>query len=250
MTTSPGSNQPVRDLTLEKALSVANMVLTRSVSHQMNTESGGQSTPQTTNSSGVPMDNELFVPLADPLPIPHTQEEAQNPCTPVLEKPDPPQKTKILQKRKRQAPTKKPEPDPAKKKKAIVLKRGMAESDDLDFTETKPDAATMMDFPLPKINHGGNRPSRVPRHLYSTPPIPDLDDVNAVERAFRDLLSVREIVDWESRRLGYRLRLLKRKMSLEERREDARLAKLWEQEDGNLLEDIKRLEQENMKFDD
>lgn len=196
------------------------------------------------------MDNELFVPLAGPIPISQYQEEAHNPSTPIPENPDPPNTVKIVQRRKRQAPVKKPESQQAKKKKVLVFKRGLAESDDLDFTETKPDAATTMDFPLPKVNHGGNRPSRVPRHLYSSPSIPDLDDVNAVERAFRDLLSVREIVDWESRRLGRRLRLLKRKVSLEERREDARLAKLWEQEDGDLLEDIRRLEEENMKFED
>ncbi|OOQ88342.1 hypothetical protein PEBR_13532 [Penicillium brasilianum] len=226
------------------------MVVARSNSDQRKFENTSQYPAQKTAMSGQDtFDNELFVPLGSPLPTIGAQ-EIQKPSMPMLALALPPNTINVVQKSKRQAPAKKSNLEPAKKKKAVVLKRGQAECDDLEFTETKPDAATIMEFPLPKINHGGIRPSRVPRYLYSTPSIPDLDDANAVEKAFRDLLSVREMVDWESRRLGRRLRLLKRKLSLEERQEDAQRAKLWEQEDNDLLQDIRRLEAENVKFED
>jgi hypothetical protein len=249
MSNSFETDRPARELTLEKALSIASMIVAHPTPDKTKVrESGEYSSQPTAICGGQSIDNELFVPLASPIPTIHAQ-GLPIPSTPMPVFPRPPKTLKLVQERKRQAPAKKPSLEPAKKKKAMVLKRGQAESDDLDFTETKPDASTIMDFPLPKVNHGGIRPLRVPRDLYSTPSIPDLDDANAVERAFRDLLSVREMVDWESRRLGRRLRLLKRKISLQERQEDARRAKLWEQEDSDLLEDIKRLEAENMRLE-
>jgi hypothetical protein len=76
-----------------------------------------------------------------------------------------------------------------------------------------------------------------------------MDDANAVERAFRDLLAVREVVDWESRWLGRRLWLLRKKAALEAQREDTRRSKMWEQDNRSLEEDIKKLEAENGKLD-
>ncbi|CEJ55389.1 hypothetical protein PMG11_01651 [Penicillium brasilianum] len=199
MSTFLETNKPAQELTLEKALGIASMVVARSTSDQRKFENNSQYPAKTTAMSGQdPFDNELFVPLGSPLPTIGAQ-ETQKPSTPMVVSLDAPKTIKVVPKSKRQAPAKNPNLEPVKKKKAVVFKRGQAECNGLEFTETKPDAATIMDFPLPKVNHGGIRPSRVPRHLYSTPSIPDLDDVNAVERAFRDLLSVREMVDWESR---------------------------------------------------
>lgn len=77
-----------------------------------------------------------------------------------------------------------------------------------------------------------------------------MDDAHAIETLLRDLLVVREALDWDCRRLGRRLRLVKKKAALEEQREDAHRLKLWEHGDEPLLEFIKRLEEENMKLDE
>jgi hypothetical protein len=191
------------------------------------------------------MHNELFVPLSGPLPTAFTTEEAQKTTAPNPTPPEPPKVKKPIQRRTRKSPFSAPESEPVKKKKVTTVKPSPVESDTLDFTEAKPDVATMMGFALPKIYHGGTRPVRVPRQLYSSPSINNMDDSDAVERAFRDLLAVREVVDWESRRLGRRLWLLRKKAALEEQREEARRSKMWEQDNGSLEEDIKKLEEEN-----
>lgn len=223
------------------------MMATRSISDIMKAEYCDQNTPQSTaESRGEPVDNEVFVPLSSPLPTTSTADETQK--TPVPN-PTPPEKpAKVIQRRKRKTPVSTPDPNQVKKKKDPIAKPGPADSDTLDFTETKPDVATIMGFPLPKINHGGTRPSRVPRHLYTSPSLSDMDDMNAVERVFRDLLNVREVVDWESRRLGRRLWLLRKKAALEEQREDALRSKMWEQDNGSLEEDIKKLEEEKIRL--
>jgi hypothetical protein len=244
------SDQLSPDPTQENTPSAEAMVVTRSFSNMIKAEDYDQSSPQSpVDTGGEAVDNELFVPLSGPLPTTSTADEAQNTATPNPTPPEPPKATKPTRGRKRKTPVATPESEPAKKKKAPAVKPSPAEADSLEFTEAKPDDATMMGFPLPKINHGGTRPLRVPRDLYSTPSISDMDDANAVERVFRDLLAVREVVDWESRWLGRRLWLLRKKAALEAQREDARLSKMWEQDNASLEEDIKKLEAENGKLD-
>lgn len=228
------------------------MTVTRSnfKSDVLKTEDADQKPSQSIAESGGLVDNELFVPLAGPLPVTiPTADETHKATTPEA-----PKSIKIVQRRKRKAPVPKPGPEssPATKKKVMVGKPGLPETDDPDFIKTKPDAATTMGFPLPKINHGGTRPSRVPRHLYPPLPITEemMDDAHAIETLLQDLLVVREALDWDCRRLGRRLWLVKRKAALEEQREDAHRLKLWEHGDEPLLEFIKRLEEENMKLDE
>lgn len=226
------------------------MVITRLNSDMMKTEEYGQSNLQSAIESGrEPMDNELFVPLSEPLPTASPAVEAQKTSAPSPTHPEPPKATKPIRGRPRKNPFSTTESEPVKKKKVMAVKPSPVESDPLDFTEAKPDVTTMMGFALPKINHGGTRPVRVPRHLYSSPSIDDMDDENAVERAFRDLLAVREVVDWESRRLGRRLWLLRKKVALEEQREEARRSKMWEEDNGSLEEEIKKLQAESGKID-
>lgn len=250
MSNTTESNQPTPELTQKNGSSVKPMVITRSNSDMMKTEEYGQNNLQSaTESRRDPMDNELFVPLSGPLPTASPAVEAQKTSAPSPTPPEPPKATKPIRGRPRKNPFSTPESEPVKKKKVTAVKPSPVESDPLDFTEAKPDATTMMGFALPKINHGGTRPARVPRHLYSSPSIDDMDDENAVERAFRDLLAVREVVDWESRRLGRRLWLLRKRGALEEQREEARRSKMWEQDNGSLEEEIKKLQAESGKID-
>jgi hypothetical protein len=244
------SDQLSPDPVQENTPSAEAMVIIRSFSEVMKTEGYDRSSPRSpVNTGGEAVDNELFVPLSGPLPAASTADEAQSTTAPDLAPPEPPKPTKPTRGRKRKNPLATPESEPAKKKKAPAVKPSPAEANPLEFTEAKPDVATMMGFPLPKVNHGGTRPLRVPRDSYSTPSITDMDDANAVERAFRDLLAVREVVDWESRWLGRRLWLLRKKAALEAQREDTRRSKMWEQDNRSLEEDIKKLEAENGKLD-
>lgn len=248
MSSFVGSDQPSSDPTQENTPSAEAMVVTRSFSDTMKTEGNDQSNPQSpVDPGGEVVINELFVPLSGPLPTASTADEAQTTTTPNPTPPEPPKARKPTRGRKRKPPIATPESEPAKKKKAPTVKPSPVESDPLEFTEAKPDVATIMGFPLPKVNHGGTRPLGVSRDVYSTPSISDMDDANAVERAFRDLLAVREVVDWEARWLGRRLWLLRKKAALEAQREDARRSKMWEQDNGSLEEDIKKLEAENAK---
>lgn len=78
--------------------------------------------------------------------------------------------------------------------------------------EPFPEAGTIMNFPLPQIDHQGQRPASGEGYfsaleddlLYQMP------EPYEIEMAYRAALRVRERVDWDCRRLGLRLRYLRR----------------------------------------
>ncbi|CEJ55388.1 hypothetical protein PMG11_01650 [Penicillium brasilianum] len=99
--------------------------------------------------------------------------------------------------------------------------------------EPFPEAGTLMNFPLPQIDHQGQRPAAADGYfsaleddiLYQT------RDPYEIEIAYRDALRVRERVDWDCRRLGLRLRYLRRcQARLAERSRQARECE-WERSD-------------------
>ncbi|EPS30712.1 hypothetical protein PDE_05664 [Penicillium oxalicum 114-2] len=141
-------------------------------------------------------------------------------------------------KRQRGPSSPSPEPGPSRKRNAARTELPDMPTD-LAFVEKVPDILTTMGFPLPEISHHGIRPTGVPRYLFSQADC-DMDDAYVVGQRFRDLLVVREAVDWECRRLGMRWGLLRKKAALEHRRGIESGSKLLT--DESLLEDIRRLE--------
>ncbi|KAJ5675672.1 hypothetical protein N7462_008569 [Penicillium macrosclerotiorum] len=106
--------------------------------------------------------------------------------------------------------------------------------------EPIPDTATIMNFPLPKIDHQGLRPSiyldneKLYKSYTKTEEI--FNDLKAMETAYEDTIKVRELVDWDCRRLGLRLRALRRRASLQARRGEIVHRNRWSGNDNDLLE--------------
>jgi hypothetical protein len=69
-----------------------------------------------------------------------------------------------------------------------------------------------MNFPLPQIDHQGQRPAAAERYLSSLQDdfLFHALDSYEIETEYRNALRVRERVDWDCRRLGLRLRYLRR----------------------------------------
>ncbi|KAJ5389501.1 uncharacterized protein N7496_000569 [Penicillium cataractarum] len=99
--------------------------------------------------------------------------------------------------------------------------------------EPFPEAGTIMNFPLPQIDHQGQRPAATAGYyssleddaLYQT------QEPSEIEEAYRAALRVRERVDWDCRRLGLRLRYLRRcRARMSERSWQMRESE-WERDD-------------------
>jgi hypothetical protein len=99
--------------------------------------------------------------------------------------------------------------------------------------EPFPEAGTIMNFPLPQIDHQGQRPAATAGYfsalegdtLYQT------RDSYEIEIAYRAALRVRKRVDWDCRRLGLRLRYMRRcEAGMAERSWQARECE-WERSD-------------------
>lgn len=99
--------------------------------------------------------------------------------------------------------------------------------------EPFPEAGTIMNFPLPQIDHQGQRPAPAAGYyssleddaLYQT------QEPSEIEAAYRAALRVRERVDWDCRRLGLRLRYLRRcRARMAERSRRMRESE-WERDD-------------------
>lgn len=128
--------------------------------------------------------------------------------------------------------------------------------------EPMPSAATVMACPLPQIQHQGLQPNSeklvYPIGYYGQ--IYDPDDINEVQNLYKDRLAVREQIDWECRRIGLRLMLLRELQALRRHadggssecssvssrtssKEDDINGSLWnwKNSDGDLLEEIRGL---------
>lgn len=78
--------------------------------------------------------------------------------------------------------------------------------------EPFPEAGTIMNFPLPQIDHQGQRPAAADGYFSSLEDdlLYQTQEPYEIEMAYRAALRVRERVDWDCRRLGLRLRYLRR----------------------------------------
>lgn len=78
--------------------------------------------------------------------------------------------------------------------------------------EPFPEAGTLMNFPLPQIDHQGQRPAAAERYFSSLQDdsLLHTPEPYEIEMEYRNALRVRERVDWDCRRLGLRLRYLRR----------------------------------------
>lgn len=78
--------------------------------------------------------------------------------------------------------------------------------------EPFPEAGTIMNFPLPQIDHQGQRPAAAERYFSSLQDdfLLRSSEPFDIEMEYRNALRVRERVDWDCRRLGLRLRYLRR----------------------------------------
>lgn len=78
--------------------------------------------------------------------------------------------------------------------------------------EPFPEAGTIMNFPLPQIDHQGQRPASGEGYFSALEDdlLYQMREPYEIEMAYRAALRVRERVDWDCRRLGLRLRYLRR----------------------------------------
>ncbi|CAL5868870.1 uncharacterized protein PFLUO_LOCUS3097 [Penicillium psychrofluorescens] len=113
----------------------------------------------------------------------------------------------------------------------------------MDSTEMDemPDQATMMNFALPKVNHQGARLHDDNIDMWCSSFTDDSrawNDLAVAETQYSMALRIREAVDWDCRRLGRRLLLLRRERDLYTQKRNLVRNTVWEGDDEDLHKKI------------
>lgn len=104
-----------------------------------------------------------------------------------------------------------------------------------------PDQATMMNFALPKVNHQGARLHDDNIDMWCSSFTDDSrawNDLAVAETQYSMALRIREAVDWDCRRLGRRLLLLRRERDLYTQKRNLVRNTVWEGDDEDLHKKI------------
>jgi hypothetical protein len=134
------------------------------------------------------------------------------------------------------------------KRKLIVSPSSISSSPSMDSTEMDEisDQATMMNFALPKVNHQGVRPHDDDIEMWYWSFTDDSrawDDLAVAETQYTRALQIREAVDWDCRRLGRHLLLLRRERDLCTQKRNSVLSTVWEGDDEDLHKKIRGMVQ-------
>lgn len=134
------------------------------------------------------------------------------------------------------------------KRKLTVSPSSIKSIPSMDSTEMDemPDQATMMNFALPKVNHQGVRPHDDDIDMWYSSFTDDSrawNDLTVVETQYTRVLRIREAVDWDCRRLGRRLLLLRRERDLCTQKRNSVRNTVWEGDDEDLHKKIRGMVQ-------